>query len=93
MKRKVDMATITENDDLLTEVRRKFTKAINENPKERKELEDLYGRVLDVEELKKEFDVHGFLAPFVSVTRKSDGKEGTVMFQHHPRYYFEFAED
>jgi hypothetical protein len=42
------------------------------------------------EQLKEEFIVHAFLAPFVSVTRKSDGLEGTMEFTNSPRWYFNF---
>ncbi len=45
------------------------------------------------QELTAEFSVHGFLAPFVSVTRKSDGKRGTLEFTHSPRLYFNFVPD
>jgi hypothetical protein len=44
-------------------------------------------------ELKKEFEVIGFMAPFVAVIRKSDGKKGSMMFTHEPRFYFDFVED
>jgi hypothetical protein len=30
------------------------------------------------------------MAPFVVVRRRSDGQEGSLMFQHWPRYYFLF---
>jgi len=45
------------------------------------------------QELTEEFIVQGFLAPFVVVTRKADGKVGTLEFTHHPRWYFNFKED
>ena len=45
------------------------------------------------DELRLEFEVHGFLAPFVQVTRKADGARGTMMFTHHPRWYFDFQKD
>ena len=44
----------------------------------------------DTKQLQEHFTVQGFLAPFVSVTRKSDGKKGVMMFTHHPRWYFNF---
>jgi len=47
----------------------------------------------DTEQLKHEFIVNYFLAPFVCVTRKKDGAEGTMMFTHHPRWYFNFLEN
>jgi hypothetical protein len=45
------------------------------------------------DQLRADFDVLSFLAPFVIVRRKSDGKKGTVMFKHSPRVYFNFMED
>jgi hypothetical protein len=45
----------------------------------------------DTTQLQELFEVHGFLAPFVSVTRKADGVRGTMMFTHSPRRYFNFV--
>jgi hypothetical protein len=44
----------------------------------------------NTQELQEAFEVHGFLAPFVSVTRKADGVKGTMRFTHSPRAYFDF---
>jgi hypothetical protein len=44
-------------------------------------------------ELREEFIVHSFLAPFVVVTRIADGAKGTMEFTHMPRFYFNFVED
>lgn len=44
-------------------------------------------------QMQEEFDVLGFMAPFVVVVRKSDGKRGSLMFKHHPRVYFNWQED
>jgi hypothetical protein len=60
---------------------------------DRKELEAVHGKVWDTEQLKAEFVVLGFLAPFVTARRKADGKEGSLMFQASPRYYFGWVED
>ncbi len=59
---------------------------------ERIRLEQEYGHVWDTEELTAEFNLEGFAAPFIVATRKSDGKRGTLMFQHHPRFYFSWTE-
>jgi hypothetical protein len=40
------------------------------------------------EELQRDFEVLGFLAPYVGVIRKSDRAEGTLEFTHSPRVYF-----
>ena len=37
------------------------------------------------------FKAEEFSAPFVIVTRKSDGARGTLQFSHRPRYYFGFV--
>jgi len=47
----------------------------------------------DTEQLGQEFEVIGFMAPFVVVKRKSDGKKGSLEFTHSPRFYFNFVED
>ena len=57
---------------------------------ERASLESKHGQVWDTQELQQDFIVKSFLAPFILVKRKSDGVEGTLMFQHSPRYYFAF---
>jgi hypothetical protein len=44
-------------------------------------------------QLAEEFEVLGFLAPFVVVRRKSDGVKGSMEFTHSPRFYFNFKED
>lgn len=60
----------------------------------RKGLEEQHGKdnVWDTEELKEDFVVTGFLAPFISCTRKSDGKKGSMEFIPDPRFYFDFKE-
>lgn len=45
-------------------------------------------QVWDTDALTKDFEVLGFMAPFVVVRRKSDGVRGTMKFTHDPRYYF-----
>lgn len=45
----------------------------------------------DTAELRRDFIVHGFSAPFVVVTRKADGVKGSMEFTHSPRFYFNFV--
>lgn len=45
------------------------------------------------EELVEEFEVRSFLAPFVFVVRREDGKKGIMEFTHDPRVYFNFVEE
>lgn len=72
-------------------LRRLRLRQINAEPGSREVLEARYGRVWNSEELATEFEVRGFMAPFVVVRRKADGVLGSVMFQHSPRYYFSFV--
>ena len=74
-------------------IRRKEVAEINAQPGSREALEAKHGRVWDTDELREEFDVIGFLAPFVAVSRKSDGVKGSLKFQHNPRLYFNFQVD
>lgn len=72
-------------------LRRERTAELNGQPCDRQTLETLYGRIWDTDQLREEFEVIGFLAPFVVVRRRADGREGSLEFQHAPRFYFHFA--
>jgi len=74
-------------------IRRKELAGINAQPGSREALEAKHGQVWDTDELREEFDVLGFMAPYVVVCRKSDGAMGSLQFQHSPRLYFGFKED
>lgn len=74
-------------------IRRAMTIELNAAQAARAELEARYGRVWSSDEIRTEFDVKGFMAPFMVVARKSDGKKGSLEFQHAPRFYFNFQED
>lgn len=78
------------NDDPTEGPRRAMVAEINREPSDRERLEALHGQVWDTEELQRDFTVTGFLAPFVVVRRKSDGAEGSLTFQHWPRFYWGF---
>ena len=80
-------------NDTTEEVRRILTQAINSKRAERAELEKSHGQVWDTQQLQEDFSVKGFAAPFVIATRKSDGKVGSLLFQHDPRFYWGFAAD
>ena len=62
-------------------------------PASREALEECCGQAWDTRQMTEAFEVLGFLAPYVVVRRKSDGRKGTLMFQHNPRLYFEFVEE
>ena len=79
--------------DVTENIRRELAQNINEDPDPRALLKAKHGNVWDTTEMQKEFSVTGFAAPFVVVTRKSDGKTGSLMFQHSPRFYFGWRED
>lgn len=74
-------------------IRRQQQGEINANPGSREALEAKYGKVWSTDELQAEFEAIGFAAPYIVVRRKSDGKKGSLMFQHHPRFYFNWQED
>lgn len=59
----------------------------------REGLEKEFGKVWNTEELRAEFEVTGFMAPFCVVKNKETGKVGSLQFQHSPRFYFDFRED
>ena len=59
----------------------------------KKELEEKFGKLWDTKALQEDFIVKSFLAPFVFVIKKSDGRSGTLTFQHNPRFYLEFTPD
>ncbi len=73
--------------------RRAMMAEINHEPGSREALEAARGQVWDTEQLRQDFTVHGFMAPFIGVTRKSDNVRGSLLFQHYPRYYFGFRVD
>jgi hypothetical protein len=73
--------------------RRGLVEEINSAPTGRATLEQEHGQVWDTQELSRDFEVKGFMAPFVVVKRKSDGAVGSLMFQHSPRFYFSFTKE
>ena len=76
--------------DPTEQIRRKLVAEINAEPGSREALEAEYGKVWDTGELSADFEVIGFLAPFCVVKRRADGQKGSITFQHHPRFYFDF---
>ena len=71
-------------------IRREMVATINAEPGSRPDLEAKHGQVWDTEQLKDDFQVLGFAAPFVIVRRRSDGVRGSLMFQNDPRFYHSF---
>ncbi|MBY0522807.1 MAG: hypothetical protein K2R98_05395 [Gemmataceae bacterium] len=72
-------------------LRRQRLAEINAEPGSREALEAQYGQVWTTQELAQDFEVIGFMAPYVVVRRKADGVKGSLEFQHQPRLYFNFA--
>ena len=85
--------------DETEEIRRSRLAAINRTVEtddpttERQRLEAQYGPVWDTAQLVQDFEVLGFMAPYIVVRRKADGCKGSLEFQHMPRFYFNFALD
>jgi hypothetical protein len=71
-------------------IRRELIAQIDAVEGSREYLESKHGQVWSTDELQEEFEVLGFLAPFVVVRRKADGMKGSLMFQNSPRLYFGF---
>lgn len=81
--------------DTTENIRREMVAEINSAPNPRAELWEKYGvnNVWDTTELQRDFEVIGFMAPFCVVRRRADKVKGSVMFQHNPRFYFNFQAD
>ena len=71
-------------------IRRQRVMEINLQPGSREALEAQHGQVWSTNELSGDFEVLGFMAPLVVVRRRSDGRKGSLEFQHGPRLYFNF---
>lgn len=79
------------NEHIEAERQRRAVQAtINAEPEAAINLASLAGPVYTTAEMLEVFSVEGFMAPFVVVTRKSDGVRGSLMFTHSPRRYFLF---
>ena len=78
--------------DPTEDIRRGLQQEINAVEGSREYLEAQHGQVWDTQELQADFEVQGFMAPFIGVRRKSDGSQGSMAFQHAPRFYFNFKE-
>ena len=82
------MTDITEN------IRRALVAEQQEQgPLTREQLEAEYGQVWDTNEMSRDFEAEGFMAPYVIVKRRNDGVLGTLEFQTNigARYYYNFV--
>jgi hypothetical protein len=80
-------------NDPTENTRRKLVAEINAEPGSREALEAEHGQAWDTDELTRDFEVLGFMAPFVVARRRADGSKGSLMFQHMPRFYYGFVKD
>lgn len=71
-------------------IRRQMVAEINAEPGSREYLEAKHGQVWDTSEMQQDYEALGFMAPFIIVSRRSDGVRGSLMFQHSPRFYYGF---
>jgi hypothetical protein len=79
--------------DATETIRREHAKQINHDPGSREDMESKHGQVWNTKELQQDFEVLSFLAPYVTVRRKSDNQMGSLAFQHDPRFYYNFKEE
>lgn len=79
--------------DVTEPYRRQRVAELNLEPGSREALENQHGQVWNTDELAEEFEPLGFLAPFIVVRRRNDGRKGSLEFQHSPRFYFNFQHD
>lgn len=80
-------------NEVVEAARRERAVELNTNAGTRPQLVARYGQVWDSEDLARDFEVIGFAAPYVIVRRKFDGQMGSLEFQNHPRFYFNFQQD
>lgn len=78
-------------NDCTEAFRRSLVQELDMMAAERASLEEKHGQVWDTSELQRDFEVLGFLAPFVGVRRRADGVRGSLLFQASPRFYFGFT--
>lgn len=57
----------------------------------RESLEVKYGQVWSPAEVERDFNVLGFAAAFLLVSRKLDGTKGSLSYQDDPRFYFAWS--
>jgi hypothetical protein len=84
---------ITNESELVDAMRRSRLVEINLARADRVSLEARYGQVWDTEQLRHDFEVLEFAAPYAVVRRKSDSALGSLEFQHEPRFYFNLEPD
>lgn len=74
-------------------IRRSLVQQVNGTAGNRERLEAEHGQVWDTQQLQQDFEVLGFAAPLIVVREKGTGRQGSLFFQHSPRFYWGFSPD
>jgi len=74
-------------------IRRKRLAELNQAAAAREVLEKRHGKVWDSAQVRVEFEIIGFMAPYVVVKVRATGEKGSLEFQHDPRFYFNYIAD
>jgi len=61
-------------------IRRERQAQLNSEAGGLQRLEDLYGQVWSTDDLRRDFEVIGFMAPYVVVRERKTGKKGSLEF-------------
>lgn len=86
-----DLASMTRLVDVELKTLREL---MDRHPRSREELTVMVAKpVYDQDELRDQYEVLGFRAPFVIVRERGSGRQGSMIFQNHPRFYFSFQTD
>lgn len=86
------------NEDPTESIRRarvvELNQGLTQDEKTRLEaLQAQYGQVWNLAQLREEYEIIGFMAPYVVVRELATGKKGSMEFTHMPRFYFNYVED
>ena len=90
MKQHETSNNVTSTIDSTEESRRERLEQINANRVHDQHWKRCMGRFGIRASCSGTFMVVGFLAPFVHVRRRDNGEEGSMEFQHQPRFYFNY---
>lgn len=74
-------------------LRKEYARKLNAKPRPRADLDRLFQITLDPEQLRENYEVISFFAPFVYVRNKFSNAEDILVFQHSPRFYWQFEQD
>jgi hypothetical protein len=83
------MIKVDDTEDL----RRHRLAQLNGESRDKANLTAKHGKIWDHNEVRTEFVLKQFMAPYVVARRISDGQMGTLEFIHSPRFYFNWEAD